>query len=67
MVLQDERCRRGRRSRVVLAPRRWRQVRGPIHERRGQESPVPGKQLCRSRPAIGQGSRLALRAPAFGG
>jgi len=33
----------GRRSRVVLAPRRWRQVHGWIHERRGQESPVPGK------------------------
>jgi hypothetical protein len=43
-VLQDERCCRGRQSRVVLAPRRWRKVRGRIHERRGQESPVPGKR-----------------------
>jgi hypothetical protein len=34
---------RGRRSRVVLAPRRWRQVHGLLHERRGQESPVPEK------------------------
>ena len=34
---------RGRRSRVVLAPRRWCQGRGAIRERRWQESPVTGE------------------------
>ena len=33
----------GRRSRVVLTPRRWRQVRGGIRGRRWQESPVTGE------------------------
>jgi len=28
LVSPDERCRRGRQSRVVLTPRRWRQVGG---------------------------------------
>ena len=51
----DERCCRGRRSRVVLTPRRWRQVRGMasrpnrartgrrIRKRRWQKSPVTGE------------------------
>ena len=39
---QDERRHRGRQSRVVLTPRRWRQVCGAIRRRRWQESPVTG-------------------------
>jgi hypothetical protein len=33
----------GRQSRVVLTPRRWRQVGGLIRKRRWQESPVTGE------------------------
>ena len=33
----------GRRSRVVLTPRRWRQVGGAIRKRRWQTSPVTGE------------------------
>jgi hypothetical protein len=33
----------GRRSRVVLTPRRWRQARQAIDERRWQQSPVTGE------------------------
>src|ERR1700730_4367597 len=40
---QDERHQRGRRSRVVLTPRRWRQGRGATRERRWQKSPVTGE------------------------
>src|ERR1700720_160920 len=40
---EDERHQRGRRSRVVLTPRRWRQGRGAIRERRWQKSPVTGE------------------------
>jgi hypothetical protein len=39
----DESALRGRRSRVVLTPRRWRQVCGVIRKRRWQESPVTGE------------------------
>src|ERR1700720_2636158 len=39
----DESALRGRRSRVVLPPRRWRQVCGVIRKRRWQESPVTGE------------------------
>jgi len=41
----DERAARGRRSCVVLTPRRWRQVCGShFRRRRWQESPVTGTQ-----------------------
>jgi hypothetical protein len=40
---QDERSYCGRQSRVVLTPRRWRQVGGNIRKRRWQESPVTGE------------------------
>ena len=36
----DERPERGRRSRVVLMPRRWHQVGGAIRQRWWQESPI---------------------------
>src|ERR1700761_1864420 len=39
----DEGRGRGRRSRVVLAPRRWRQVDGAIRQRWWQTSPVTRK------------------------
>src|SRR5882757_6515622 len=39
----DERRGCGRRSRVVLTPRRWRQVYGAIRRRRWQESPFTGE------------------------
>ena len=39
----DERCRRGRRSRVVLTPRCWRQVCDKERRRRCQTSLVTGK------------------------
>src|ERR1700761_128972 len=39
----DEGRRRGRRSRVVLTPRRWRQVDGAIRWRWWQTSPVTRK------------------------
>src|SRR6202043_323722 len=39
----DERHSSGRRSRVVLTPRRWRQVCKTICKRRWQESPITGE------------------------
>jgi hypothetical protein len=39
----DERRRSGRRSRVVLTPRRWCQVGGAICWRRWQKSPITGE------------------------
>jgi hypothetical protein len=39
----DEQRMRGRRSRVVLTPRRWRQAGGVIRRRRWQTSPVTGE------------------------
>jgi len=43
-VLRDERHYRGRQNRVVLTPRRWRQVFVELflRERRWQKSPVTG-------------------------
>jgi len=55
---KDERPWRGRRSRVVLAPRCWRQVGedAPASRRwRGQESPVPGKSTKETVNTIAQG------------
>jgi hypothetical protein len=52
---------RGRRSRVVLAPRRWRQVHGFLHERRGQESPVPGKSTKETVKTIRAGKAGLIR------
>jgi hypothetical protein len=40
VVPPDERRQRGRRSRVVLMPRRWHQVGGMIRRRWWQESPI---------------------------
>ena len=37
----DENACSGRRSRVVLTPRPWRQADGAIHRPRGQERPLP--------------------------
>jgi hypothetical protein len=58
MAMQDERAGSGRRSRVVLTPRRWRQAPGSW-ERRWQESPVTGesaeetvKTIARGMPAV---------------
>jgi hypothetical protein len=42
-ALLDERRGCERRNRVVLTPRRWRQVGGNIRQRRWQESPVTGE------------------------
>jgi hypothetical protein len=41
-VSPDERCTRGRRSRVVLTPRRWRHACGLLRRQRWQSSPVTG-------------------------
>jgi hypothetical protein len=46
MARNDEARGRGRRSRVVLTPRRWRQVGGDASHRglrRRQQSPIAGK------------------------
>jgi len=44
VVSNDERHQRGRQSRVVLAPRRWRQVAwSSSTRRRWQTSPVTGE------------------------
>jgi len=45
----------GRRSRVVLTPRRWRQVRGGIRGRRWQESPVTGESTKETVKTIARG------------
>jgi hypothetical protein len=45
MAAEDGRLQSGRRSRVVLTPRRWRQGRGAIRERRWQKSPVTGYRM----------------------
>jgi hypothetical protein len=46
---------RGRRSRVVLTPRRWRQVCGIIRKRRWQESPVTGESSKETVKTIARG------------
>jgi hypothetical protein len=46
---------RVRRSRVVLTPRRWRQVGGMIRWRRWQESPVTGESAKQAVKTIAQG------------
>jgi hypothetical protein len=40
---KDESTRRGRRSRVVLTPRRWRQVRGGNSANDGVNKPITGE------------------------
>jgi hypothetical protein len=45
----------GRRSRVVLTPRRWRQVCGMIRRRRWQKSPVTGESPKETVKTIAQG------------
>jgi hypothetical protein len=46
----------GRRSRVVLTPRRWRQVGGAIRRRRWQTSPVTGESPKETVNTIAQGN-----------
>src|ERR1700693_6548411 len=46
---------RGRRSRVVLTPRRWRQVGGVIRWRRWQPSPVTGESAKETVKTIARG------------
>jgi hypothetical protein len=46
---------RGRRSRVVLTPRRWRQICGVIRKRRWQQSPVTEKSTKETVKTIAQG------------
>jgi hypothetical protein len=45
----------GRRSRVVLMPRRWHQVGGNIRRRRWQESPVTGESTKEAVKTIARG------------
>ena len=52
----DERVACGRRSRVVLTPRRWRQVGGAIRRRRWQTSPVTGESAKETVNTIAQGN-----------
>jgi len=62
VVPKDERCESGRRSRVVLTPRRWRQLGDEARaSRRGwwQQSPVtkesakePVKTIAQGRPGV---------------
>jgi hypothetical protein len=52
----DDGAASGRRSRVVLTPRRWRQVRGkPFRGRRWQTSPVTGESTKETVKTIAQG------------
>jgi len=46
--------RRGRRSRVVLMPRRWHQVGGVFRRRRWQESPITGESAKEAVKTIAQ-------------
>jgi len=48
-------ARRGRRSRVVLTPRRWRQVCAKERRRRWQKSPVTGESTKETVKTIAQG------------
>src|SRR5262249_5522822 len=52
---RDEAHERGRPSRVVLVPRRWDQVRGRFHGRRGLTSPVPRGERGAAVNTIAQG------------
>jgi len=54
-VEQDERRWRGRRSRVVLTPRRWRQEGGSICQRRWQTSPVTEESAKETVKTIARG------------
>jgi hypothetical protein len=51
----------GRRSRVVLTPRRWRQVGGAIRRRRWQTSPVTGESPKETVNTIAQGNAGCIR------
>jgi len=51
----DERRARGRRSRVVLTPRRWRQVCENKRRRRWQKSPVTGESTKQAVKTIARG------------
>jgi hypothetical protein len=51
----DEQCGSGRRSRVVLTPRRWRQVGGAIHRRWWQQSPVTKESAKETVKTIARG------------
>ena len=64
-LANDERRRRGRRSRVVLAPRRWRQVRGKQNFSRAMVARKPGHQGERgvSRNPSRRESRTASAEP----
>jgi hypothetical protein len=57
VAAQDERSYCGRRSRVVLTPRRWRQVleKQASWGRRWQESPVTGESAKETVKTIAQG------------
>ena len=65
-LASDDRRGHVRRSRVVLAPRRWRQVSETLHAsggRRGQESPVPGESTKDTVKTIAQGRPDVLAEP----
>ena len=51
----DERCHSGRRRRVVLTPRCWRQAGGTLRRRRWQTSPVTGESAKKAVKTIVQG------------
>src|SRR6476646_1998191 len=54
-ALFDERCQCGRRSRVVLTPRRWRQVCEKKRRRRWQTSMVTGESTKETVKTIARG------------
>ena len=54
-ALKDEQRGSGRRSRVVLTPRRWRQVGGVIRLRRWQTSPVTEESAKETVKTIARG------------
>jgi hypothetical protein len=58
MASKDERWRRGRRSRVVLSPRRWRQIREDtfrVSRMTVTKSPVTGESTKETVKTIAQG------------
>jgi hypothetical protein len=57
MASKDERWRRGRRGRVVLSPRRWRQIREDFRVSRMTvtKSPVTGESTKETVKTIAQG------------
>src|SRR3981081_3177785 len=62
----DERCCSVRRSRVVLTPRRWRQVRGVKSAQPGLDKNISAERRWQNSPVTGESSKETVKTIACG-